>query len=150
MAESISNSLNLPSHSSGLSRTSRVSGLSVETYFQNRLGPVALNYCPDLFHEGNSVHTASRPIFVVSMMDFPFFFGQSSQQRYSGSAFYSSSPWGFHQEFLFGVFRIARRAALRQVPVFSTKADGGSSGEVPSSPDSVVASNVSVPFFESR
>ena len=92
VAESISNSLNLLSHSSSLSRTSRLSG-SVETYFQNRLGPVALNHCPDLFHEGYSVHTASRPIYVVSMMNFPLFFGQHSQERYSGSAFYSSSPW---------------------------------------------------------
>ena len=56
---------------------------------------------------------------MVSMMHLPLFAGQRSRERYSGSAFYSSSPWRFHQEFLFVIFRIARRAALRQVPVRS-------------------------------
>ena len=66
---------------------------SVETCFHYRLGPVALNYRPDLFHEGNSVNITPCSNLMVPVVNFPLFFGQCSQERYSGRAFYSSPPW---------------------------------------------------------
>ena len=69
---------------------------SVETYFQHRLGPVALNFRPDLFHEGNFVHITPRSILVVSLVNSPLFFWQCSQEKYSGSALYSSPPRRLH------------------------------------------------------
>ena len=77
-------------------------------------------------------------------MHFPLFFGQRSQERYSGSAFYSSSPRCDSMRSLCllsfelpGKFRF-----------ISIKADRDSSVEVPSSAGSA-ASNVSALFSKS-
>ena len=91
---------------------------SVETCFQHRLGPVALNFRPDLFHEGNSVHITPRFILVVSLVNSPLFFLQCSQEKYSGSALYSSPPRRLHQKFCFDCFQLTRRAALRQISAY--------------------------------
>ena len=46
--------------------------------------------------ELNSIHITSRPVLVASVMSFLLFFGQRSQERYPGRAFFPSSPRRFH------------------------------------------------------
>ena len=119
---------------------------SGETCFQHRQCLEALNYRPDLFHEGNSIHITSRPILVVSVMNFPPVFGQRSKERYPAVPSVLLLLGDSYKNFFSAFSELLAELLSSKFWFISTKADRSSSVEDPSSAGSVVPSNVSVPF----
>ena len=46
---------------------------SVETWFQHRLGRLALHYCPKVLHESKSVHVTACSVFMIPVLRCPLF-----------------------------------------------------------------------------